>query len=74
MEVRIGVKQVSREVVIESAQTPDEVQEVVTQALTGAGPLTLSDEKGRRVVIPVEAVGYVEIGAEDVGRVGFGSY
>lgn len=74
MEVRIGVRQVSREVVIESVQTPEEVQEVVTAALAGEGPLALSDEKGRRVVVPVEAIGYVEIGVEDAGRVGFGSY
>ena len=74
MEVRIGVKHVSREVVIESAQTPEEVQEVVTSALAGKGPLTLTDDKGRRVVVPLEAIGYVDIGVEDAGRVGFGSY
>lgn len=74
MEVRIGVKQVSREVVIESGQTPAEVQEIVTAALTGGGPLSLTDDKGRHVVVPSEAVGYVEIGVEEAGRVGFGSY
>lgn len=74
MEVRIGVKQVSREVVIESAQTPAEVQEIVTAALAGDGPLSLTDDKGRLVVIPADAVGYVEIGVEEAGRVGFGSY
>lgn len=74
MEVRIGVKQVSREVVIESAQTPAEVQEIVTTALAGDGPLTLTDDKGRLVVIPTDAVGYVEVGVEEAGRVGFGSY
>lgn len=74
MEVRIGIKQVSREVVIQSAQTTDEIQEIVTQALAGDTPLTLSDEKGRRVVVPREAVGFVEIGNEEGGQVGFGSY
>ncbi|QDO87907.1 DUF3107 domain-containing protein [Ornithinimicrobium ciconiae] len=74
MEVRIGVKQVSREVVVESTQTPQEVQDIVTAALAGEGPLSLSDDKGRLVVVPVEAIGYVEIGVEDAGRVGFGSY
>lgn len=74
MEVRIGIKQVSREVVIESSQTPEEVKEAVTQALAGAAPLTLSDEKGRLVVVPHEALGFVEIGSEEGGRVGFGSY
>lgn len=73
MEIRIGVKQVSREVVIESSQTPEEVREVVTTALAGQGPLALTDEKGRLVLIPQDAVGYVEIGVEEASRVGFGS-
>ena len=38
MEIRIGVKQVSREVVIESSQTPEEVRDAVTAALAGEGP------------------------------------
>ena len=74
MEVRIGVKQVSREVVIESSQKPEDVQKIVTTALTAGGILELADEKGHRVVVPVDAVGYVEIGVEEAGRVGFGSY
>ncbi len=39
----------------------------------GSGILTLQDERGRTVIVPVEAIGYVEIGATDKGRVGFGS-
>ena len=74
MEVRIGVKHVSREVVVESAQKADEVQKIVASALGGEGTLELTDEKGRRVLVPVDAVAYVEIGAEEAGRVGFGSY
>ncbi|MCK0111094.1 DUF3107 domain-containing protein [Ornithinimicrobium sp. F0845] len=74
MEVRIGVKQVSREVVIESSQKPEEVQEIVSAALRDGGTLELADAKGHKVVVPVDAVGYVEIGVEEAGRVGFGSY
>lgn len=74
MEVRIGVKHVSREVVIESAQKADEVQEIVATALGGGSTLELADDKGRRVLVPVDAVAYVEIGAEEAGRVGFGSF
>ena len=74
MEVRIGVKHVSREVVIESAQKAEEVQEIVTSALGGEGTLELTDDKGRRVLVPVSSVAYVEIGAEEAGKVGFGSY
>lgn len=74
MEVRIGVKHINREVVIESTQKPEEVRQLVTAALGGEGALELTDEKGRLVVVPADSVGYVEIGAEEAGRVGFGSY
>lgn len=74
MEVRIGVRQVAREVTFDSAQTPEEVQDAVDEAMArGSGTLTLQDERGRTVIVPVEAIGYVEIGATDKGRVGFGS-
>ncbi len=74
MEVRIGVRDVPREVSFESAQSPEEVQTTVTKALTsGTGMLTLQDERGRTIIVPVGSVGYVEIGALDKGKVGFGT-
>lgn len=74
MEVRIGVRNVAREVSFESADSPDEVQTTVAKALaSGEGVLTLHDDDGRTVMVPVAAVGYVEVGALDKGRVGFGS-
>lgn len=74
MEVRIGVRDVTREVTFESAQTPEEVHAVVTAALQGDEQvMTLTDERGRMVVVPVQSVGYVEIGVPEKGRVGFGT-
>ncbi|WP_193043879.1 DUF3107 domain-containing protein [Mycolicibacterium baixiangningiae] len=74
MEVKIGVSDSPRELVLNSAQTPSEVEKVVTDALTeGAGSvLALSDEKGRRYLVQSSRIAYVEIGAADVRRVGFG--
>jgi hypothetical protein len=46
---------------------------VVSEALSNGTELRLSDEKGRQVIIPGNALGYVEIGAEEVRRVGFGA-
>ena len=74
MEVRIGVQNAARELVLESKQTPDEVAETVSKALGAAkGTLTLSDERGRRVLIPVDKLAYVEIGEQAERRVGFGA-
>jgi hypothetical protein len=35
--------------------------------------LTLTDSKGRRVVVPAEKLAFVEIGSPTVGQVGFRS-
>ena len=74
MEVRIGVLHVNRELTVESAQSADEVQQAITSALTGDQPvLVLTDEKGRRLVVPADKLAYVEIGEESSRRVGFAS-
>ncbi len=73
MEVKIGVAESPRELVVSSGQSPDEVEALVTDALRNtAGLLTLVDEKGRRYVIPSARISYVEIAPADSRRVGFG--
>ncbi|WP_016697561.1 DUF3107 domain-containing protein [Actinoalloteichus spitiensis] len=73
MEVKIGVADSSRELVLTSSQTPDEVETVVSDALSGDQKLlSLVDDKGRRFVVPTARVAYVEIGPADARRVGFG--
>ncbi len=74
MEVKIGVQHANRELVLESEQTPEEVQAAVAEALTGkSGLLTLVDEKGRRLIVPAEKLAYVEIGESEIRKVGFGA-
>lgn len=74
MEVRIGVKGAPREIAIESAQSADEIQEAVDKAMRSGDPvLTLVDEKGRRVIVSVDKLAYVEIAEGDSRRVGFGA-
>ncbi len=73
MEIKIGIQNVGREIVLESAQTTDEVAANVTEAITKGTELRLTDEKGRVVLVPASVLGYVEIGAEESRRVGFGA-
>jgi hypothetical protein len=73
VEIKIGVQNSGRELVLESTQSPDEVSEAVSAAIKAGGTLSLSDEKGRRVVVPVSALAYVEIGEPTVRKVGFGN-
>ncbi|MER7704893.1 DUF3107 domain-containing protein [Kitasatospora sp. NPDC097605] len=74
MEVKIGVQNAPREIVIESSQTADEVQDAVTKALEGTEKLfSLSDEHGRRIIVPADRLAYVEIGEPAARKVGFGT-
>lgn len=72
MEVKIGVADSPREITVSSALTPDEIEKLVTDALRqDQGTLTLVDEKGRRVLVPVARIAYVDIAPADSRRVGF---
>ena len=74
MEVRIGVKGAPRELVLDSNQTADEIEKAVDAALKdGATTITLTDEKGRRVVVAADKLAYVEIAESEGRRVGFGA-
>jgi hypothetical protein len=74
VEVKIGVMDSPREISFNSAQTPTEVEKLITEALAAkeSGVLALTDEKGRRFLVQATKIAYVEIGAADVRRVGFG--
>jgi hypothetical protein len=73
VEVKIGVQHSPRELVIDSPKSPDEIAEEVSKAMSSSkdGLLTLVDERGRRVVVPVDRIAYVEIAQADQRRVGF---
>lgn len=74
MEVKIAVQNAQRELVIDSEQSADDVQKIVSEALTGEpGVLTLVDSKGRTVVVPTDKLAFVEIGSPTTGQVGFRS-
>jgi hypothetical protein len=72
VEVKVGVADTAREIVLNSAQTPDEIESLVADALKDStGTLSLVDDKGRRFVVPSARVAYVEIGSADTRKVGF---
>lgn len=73
MEIKIGVQNVNREIVLESNQSADEVAEIVSKAMNGGAELRLSDSKGRQVIVPSAVLGYVEIGESESRRIGFGA-
>ena len=57
---------------LDSGQTPDEVEELVATALKSVdGQLVLTDERGRKVIVPANLIAYIDIAQADTRRVGF---
>lgn len=77
MDVRIGISQSPKELVVELPDGADreKVLADVNAALgTAGGVLWLTDRKGRQVGVPVSQLSYVEVSGEAEGRrVGFGA-
>jgi Protein of unknown function (DUF3107) len=74
VEVKIGVQFANRELVIDTNLSSDEIEKTVAEALkTEQGVLSLTDSKGRRVIVPADRLAYVELGTPAAGQVGFRS-
>jgi hypothetical protein len=73
VEVKIGVQNAARELHIDTDETSEAVEKQVAEALAAGGVLSLADNKGRKVVVPVDKLAYVEIGHGTLGQVGFRS-
>ena len=74
MEVKIGVQNVVRELVVDTDTEPAELEKTIEAALSGSSAvLALTDTKGRRVLVPTDKLAFVEIGSPAVGQVGFRS-
>ncbi|TMR95537.1 DUF3107 domain-containing protein [Nonomuraea basaltis] len=73
MEIKIGVRSVHRELVVETDLTAEQVEEEIRNALSvDRGVFSITDTKGRRVIVPVAALGFIEIGEDESRPVGFG--
>ena len=74
MEVKIGVQHASRELVIDSELSSEDVEAAVAKALSSdERMLVLADSKGRKVIVPTDKLAYVEVGSPTIGQVGFRS-
>ncbi len=73
MEVKVGIVHAAREITVETKASAAAVEESLTEALASSGVFTLTDDKGRKVLIPVAGIAYVDLGAEHVRPVGFGA-
>jgi hypothetical protein len=75
MEVKIGVQSVPRELVVETDTSAEEVERSLAAALEQGdhAVFALSLAKGGRILVPADKIAYVEFGAAEARRVGFGN-
>lgn len=71
MEVKIGVQHAPRELVVETAVSPDEFEAQLREAVSSDGILAFTDTRGRRIAVPGSKIAYVEMGGGVAGAVGF---
>lgn len=73
MEVKIGITDIAREVVIETTASADEVTNQLREALKNDDLFELADGRDRRLLIPAHRIGYLDLGSGATRTVGFGA-
>lgn len=73
MEIKIGIQHAPREVSVETDDSAREIEKRVRDAFAEGDLLSLTDSKGRQVLIPVAGIAYIDLGQENSRPVGFGA-
>ena len=73
MDIKVGIQHVSREVVVDSSETANDIEKAFSDAVANGTVLRLKDTHGRQVLIPADKIAYIDLGEENARRVGFGT-
>jgi hypothetical protein len=73
VEIKIGIQSIPRELVLETPSSPDEVERSLMTALSNGGMFVIRDDKGGKVMIPADKIGYVELNGTEQRKIGFGN-
>ena len=73
MEIKVGIQHVNREIVVESSESAADIEESLAAAMSKETFFTVTDERGRKVLIPAAKIAYVDLGEENARHVGFGT-
>ena len=65
MEIKIGIRHISREVTLETKESVETIRTKVADAITNGSLLEITDDKGATTLVPGEQIGYVELGSEE---------
>ena len=70
-DVKIGISDSSHELNFECSNSQAEVIVKVNEAIKSSSVLSLSDSKGREILVPFNKISYVEVGESADRHVGF---
>ena len=70
-DVKIGISDSSHELNFECSNSQAEVIAKVNDAIKSSSVLSLSDSKGREILVPFNKISYVEVGESADRHVGF---
>jgi hypothetical protein len=73
VEVKIGIHAVPRELIVDTNSSFEEVERALTAAVADGGVFVLTDDKGGKVMVPADKIAYLELGAGEPRRIGFGN-
>ncbi len=72
MDVNIGVQHVARDISLETDESAESITAKATEAIGSGSLLSLTDTKGRVVLVPGSKIAYIDLGPAAGRRVGFG--
>jgi Protein of unknown function (DUF3107) len=72
VEVKIGIQNAPRELVVETDATVGDLERGLSTALADRGVFIVRDEKGGKILVPADKIAYIELGSPEPRRVGFG--
>ncbi|MFT8638505.1 MAG: DUF3107 domain-containing protein [Bifidobacterium sp.] len=73
MDIEIGIRNVARALNFTVDASADDISKAIDAAVADKKPIDLTDNRGRRIVIPTDALGYAVIGSDIAHPVGFGA-
>jgi hypothetical protein len=71
VEVKIGIQSAPRELILETEASQEELERQLKAAMADGGVFVLADIKGRKAVVPVDKIAYLEFSSSEPRRVGF---
>lgn len=64
MDIELGIQNVARTVTFSTEQSADEVNAAIADAVENGKTINLTDDKGRRIVVPAGSLSYAIIGSK----------